>query len=91
MERAPLAVEQDAAQVQHQFGAFSAPAHPRAVQPQADEIAHCTLDGPCVDVEVVCAELFRYFDIELLRKLGGELRPCSGALELLAELKKLPT
>ena len=56
-EVVPLPVDHDAAQVEDHLRAIASPAHPGAVEPQADEVAHGALDGSRADVEIVTAEL----------------------------------
>lgn len=55
----PLAVEENAAQVEHALGSPSAPVHAGAVEPHAHEVAHGAraLDRPGRDVEIVATEL----------------------------------
>jgi hypothetical protein len=53
----PLAVEQDAAEVEHAFGAIATPAHAGTVEPHAHEVSDGALDGAGGDVEIVGAQL----------------------------------
>lgn len=52
-EIVPLAVEQDAAEMEDVLGAVAAPAHPRTIEAHPDEVAHRPLDRAAADVEIV--------------------------------------
>ena len=56
-ELRPLAVEQDAAQVQDALGALTPPAHARAVEAHSYQVANGAFDDAASDDEVVCAQL----------------------------------
>jgi len=52
----PLAVEENAAQVEHMLGAASAPSHPRTIEPHTDEVADSAFARTGADLEIATAE-----------------------------------
>lgn len=55
LERLPLTVDENAAQMQNTLGTIATLTHPRTIKAQPDEIAHCALDGSGTDVDVALA------------------------------------
>src|SRR3990167_3512149 len=72
-EVVPLAVEQDAAEMEDMLSPVAAPAHPRTIEPHADEVAHRPLDGAAADVEVVATEIVVAQAVLVLGEMLGDL------------------
>jgi hypothetical protein len=57
-EGIPLAVEQDAAEMQYEFSTLASPSHPRAIQTDGDQVPDRTLDSAGSNVEPLSPEFF---------------------------------
>ena len=72
-EVVPLAVEQDAAEMEDVLGAVAAPSHPRTIEAHPDEVAHGALDRAAADVEIVATEIVVAQAVLVLGEMLGDL------------------
>ncbi len=92
-EIAPLAVEEDAAQVKHPLGETTAPTHSGTIESHPDEIADGALGSAGADVQVALTELAVGHSVAVFHQIANELeqafalalvaRPCLGNLRQL--------
>src|SRR5580692_7996914 len=69
----PLAVEQDASQVQDHLGTVPSPAHAGPVEAYADQVADGALDDAGADVEVLPPQAVVAHADSVLAEVGGGL------------------